>query len=1099
MRVRAGLFGAVAALALAGAAHAAPSLGEPSLSPDGREIAFVSGGDIWSVPAAGGQARLLVSDPATEARPLWSPDGAKLAFTSTRAGQPNVYVLTLATGVLKRVTWSSAGGEALDVWSRDGKWLYFTSGVNDVAREGDIFRVSAEGGTPLEVSADRYLSEFEAAPSPDGKTLAVLVKGLSDVQWWRNGHSHIDEPELWLRPIDGPKGMTSAPVKLLGEDSKHAFPMWSPDGRTLYFMSDASGAENIWRMPAAGGAPQQVTRFTSGRVLWPSIGYDGKAIVFERDFGVWRLDLASGQATAVPVTLMGYPASAGDRHLTETGFRRLALSPDGKKAAVIAHGEVFAAPANDGGPAQRLTRTAAAETDFAWSPDSRRLVYVSERGLDTHLVAYDFATQKETVLTPTDGVNAAPSFSPDGKSIAYVHGTDQLRVITLAPNGAAASDRVLHTGPLDDDPTTPAWSPDGKWIAFVETDRRSFRNVHVVPAAGGEARPISFLANGNTGSKLAWSPDGKFLVFDTAQRSEDVRLVRIDLLPHVPKYREDAFQDLFKSPEQPDKPSTRTPTPATPSRTAPKPRDVAVPDEAKAAPAKEDAEAKVASDDDAGKKKKPAAPVRIVFDGIRERATLLPLGMSAEGPVISPDGKTLVFVARQGDRENLYKYSLDELAAEPPSPEQLTSTERGKADYAFSPDSKTLVYRDGPRLFSTPLETPRPKALAVTAEMDVDFDAEKRVVFDEAWGALDRRFYDAKFHDQDWKALRARFLPQVDGARTGDELRRVINLMIGELNSSHSGIGLRAEPGAPATAKVGDLGLRFDRAAYEADGRLVVTEVVTLGPAFIEGAIKPGDTLAAVDGQPIGPGVNLDRLLTGKVGRRTVLRVVGAGGAARDAVVLPVNAATAGGLLYRQWVNERRAYVDRISGGKLGYVHIADMGDKSLAQLYIDLDAQNQAKQGVIIDVRNNNGGYVNGYALDVFTRRNYLTMTTRGVFPVPSRQALGQRALGLPTVLVTNESSLSDAEDFTEGYRSLGLGKVVGTPTAGWIIYTSGQPLIDGSTVRVPQTLVQDGRGQNMEGHPRPVDLRVERPLGETATGRDAQLEAAAKVLLGG
>ncbi len=218
----------------------------------------------------------------------------------------------------------------------------------------------------------------------------------------------------------------------------------------------------------------------------------------------------------------------------------------------------------------------------------------------------------------------------------------------------------------------------------------------------------------------------------------------------------------------------------------------------------------------------------------------------------------------------------------------------------------------------------------------------------------------------------------------------------------------------------------------------------------------------------------------------------------KSVVARPVSVQVAAGLLYRQWVGERRAYVEKISGGKLGYVHIADMSDQSLTQLYIDLDAQNQNREGVVIDVRNNNGGYINGYALDVFTRRNYLTMTPRGLFPVPSRSALGQRALGLPTVLVTNESSLSDAEDFTEGYRTLGLGKVVGQPTAGWIIYTSGQQLIDGSVVRVPRTRVQDNRGQTMEGHPRPVDLAVERPLGETETGRDAQLEAAVKLLPG-
>jgi len=316
------------------------------------------------------------------------------------------------------------------------------------------------------------------------------------------------------------------------------------------------------------------------------------------------------------------------------------------------------------------------------------------------------------------------------------------------------------------------------------------------------------------------------------------------------------------------------------------------------------------------------------------------------------------------------------------------------------------------------------------------------------------------------------------------------------LNSSHSGINRGMGPNSgPQPVQVGNLGLRFDREAYEAGKGLIVREVIALGPAAIEGSIKSGDRLVSVNGDAVGP-KNLDGMLEDTVGKRGVLGIETAG-KTRDAVVRPVSSTAAVGLLYRQWVASRRELVDRMSGGKIGYVHLADMSDASLQQLYLDLDAQNEAKQGVVVDVRNNNGGYINGYALDVFTRKNYLMMTQRGETAVPSRQALGQRALGLPTVLVTNESSLSDAEDFTEGYRALKLGKVVGEPTAGWIIFTGAQPLIDGSTVRVPGSRIQDMRGQTMEMHPRPVDVEVERPLGETEMGTDAQLERAVKELL--
>jgi Tol biopolymer transport system component/C-terminal processing protease CtpA/Prc len=1088
------LAGSVAGFAVAQPLSPKPALATPALSPDGAEIAFASGGDIWTVPAAGGTARLLVTDPATEDRPIYSPDGKELAFTSTRGGAPNIYILTLATGTVRRLTVSDSA-EQLDAWSRDGKWIYFSSGANDIARQPDVYRVAATGGTPLEVSRERFLSEFNAAPSPDGQTLALMAKGNSGVQWWRNGHSHIDEAELWLKPV----AAGGAYRRLLGPDAKHLWPMWSPDGATIYYMSDQSGSENLWRLAAAGGAPAQITHFTNGRVLFPSIAKDGSAIVFEREFTIWKLDLKTGQAAQTPIALRGAPASAGDRRLNETTFTQMALSPDGRKVAIVAHGEVFAAGSKDGGPAERITEAGGIQSELYWSPDSRRVAYVAQRGLDAHLMTYDFGSRRERALTSGDGFDAAPSWSPDGKLIAYVRNRRELRVITLNDAGEPQKDAVIFTGQLAGFQTSPpAWSPDSRWLAFSVTDAKSFRNVHVIPAAGGEARPVSFLANGDA-STIVWSKDGKYLVFDTAQRSEDVHIVRIDLLPHVPRYREDEFRDLFKPAETPDR---RTALPAKPASEPPPKTEPEGPrtDKPAAAETKTAEAAPGAKDPAAPAPPKPKIePVRIVFEGIRERATYLPLGVSAEAPLISPDGKTLVFRSSLSGQSVLYSYNLDELVREPATPQQVASSKRPKRFFAFTPDSKSLFYLEGGVVTTTTLETPRPRPVAINAEMDVAFDREKLAAFDQAWSLLDRSFFDPKFHGQDWRALRARFAPYIAGAHTGDEMRRVTNLMIGEMNASHSGINRPAAGfGSTPGPRVADLGLRFDRDAYEAGKGLMVREVITLGPAFIEGSIRPGDVLVAVDGHAIGPGVDLDQLMLDRAEKRTVL-TVRTGAAARQAVVRPVSSTVASGLLYRHWIGHERAYVDRISGGRLGYVHIADMSSESLDQLYLDLDAQNQGKEGVVVDVRNNNGGFVNGYVLDVFARRNYLTMTSRGQTGVPSRQALGQRALGLPTVLLTNESSLSDAEDFTEGYRTLKLGKVVGVPTAGWIIYTSNVPLVDGSVVRLPSTRIQGAAGDDMELHPRPVDVTVERPLGETLQGKDAQLEAAVAELLKG
>ena len=1086
-----------------------PSLAQPALSPDGTEIAFASGGDIWTVPVAGGQAHLLISDPADDSRPLYSPDGKRLAFVSNRTGGGDIYVLSFATGQLERITYSDAPSN-LDGWSRDGEWLYFTSSATDVAGQGDILRVRSTGGTPLEVSRERYMNEFESAPSPDGKQIALLAKGISSSQWWRHGQAHIDETELWLKPIAAPSATDGGYHLLIPADAKHAWPMWSKDGHKLFFMSDkAEGngplAENIWQADAGTGALKPVTHFTSDRCLWPTISYDGRTIVFERHFGIWKLDTGSGKAEPVHIELRGAPSSVGVTHMAITQWSGLALSPDGKKLAVVGHGEVFATGAKEGGEADRLTRTPSAESDPHWSPDSTKVVYRSERDGGSSLYLYDFTAQTEHPLTHGTELDVAPTWSPDGKHLAFLRNRHEMHVLTLD----GMQDRTVATGELDD--TSLAWSPDSHWLVYVPTGTNGFTNLWAVPGDGSAAgRPISFLANGQNASHIAWSPDGKYILFDTAQRAEEPQLARIDLIPHVPSFREDQFRDLFRkqstpgAPDTPEQHSIRTRT--NPAETHPgiSPAPSPEPGDAPAT----DATTHDASASRPPAAKKPVEPTRIVFDGIRDRLTLLPIGgLGVRYPVISPDGKTLAFLAEVAGQENIYTYSLDELAAEPPSPRQLTSTRGSKSELAWTPDSKQIYFLEqastgrgpggpaGVRVVA--LDTRTPKPINISAAIDVDFDHEKMVVFDEAWTTLDHRFFRADFNGHNWTELRDEWHPYIAGARTGPELRRDINLLIGELDTSHSGINLASQP----AVRTGRLGLRFEREPFESRGELIVREIVPLGPAAVEGSIHIGDRIVAVDGTSIGPATNLNSLLEDKSGKRVVLSVAPAGDMAKkhDIAVRPVTLQVESGLLYRGWVESRRAYVDRISHGQLGYVHLAAMGDADLAQLYVDLDVLNQAKKGVVIDVRNNNGGYVNGRVIDVFARKNYLEMTPRDEATVPSRQALGQRALGLPTVLVTNESTLSDGEDFTEGYRTLDLGKVVGTPTAGWIIFTGAQSLIDGSSVRVPGYRIRTLTGQDMEGHPRPVDVEVLRTLGETEAGTDKQLDTAVKTLLQG
>jgi Tol biopolymer transport system component/C-terminal processing protease CtpA/Prc len=1029
-----------------------PYFTEPALCPTRPEIAFVSGGDIWVAPAKGGEAHLLVSHPADESRPLYSPDGNRLAFVSTRTGNGDIYILTFGTGELKRLTFDD-GLDQLDAWSRDGRWIYFSSGSHDVGRKNDIYRVSADGGTPLPVSADRFVNEFQAAPAPDGATIAFAARGNGDQQWWRHGHSHLDESEIWLRK-DAPVSTYERVVDLNG---RNAWPMWMPDGRQLYFMSDRGGAQNLWTLPL-GGKPRQVTKFTGGRVLWPSIGYDGKAVVFEHDFKIWQLDTKTGEAFEVPIKLVGSAAGPVTTHTTLAQFTDLELSPDARKIALIGHGEVFAASAKDGGDALRVTQTAGPETQVAWAPDSSRIAYVSERDAVTHVFVYDFAHRTETQLTHDPTPDQAPRFSPDGKSLAFVRDRRELRVIDLE----SKQDRLLASGSLGGGfgpGAGPAWSPDGKWIAYASAGDRALRNIYVVPAAGGAPQQISFLAN-TSASSMQWSPDGKFLLYATNQRTETPQIARIDLTPRQPDFSEARFEDLFKA----EPPRERGPG--------------------------------------AADRKPPVKPVEIVFEGIRERISMLPIGLDVSNPQISPDGRLLLVNATVGSQQNLYLYSLEETggrggrggAGQQRVARQLTSTPGRKSHAQFSPDSKEVYYLEAGRVQAIGVDNRITRAVAVNAEMDVNFDQEKMAAFEEAWAGQRDNFYDPKMHGVDWNAVRRTYAPLIEGSRTPDEMRRLLRLMVGELNSSHSGVSAPTGNQDPAEAGpprgiTGQLGLSFDRAEYERSGKLRITEVLPHSPAALA-KIQPGEELRSVDGVAIGPHVNLDELLQHKVDKRVVLDIGG-----HEVTVRP--AGTLAEQIYRKWVEDNRAYVARASAGRLGYIHMRDMSAQALTQLYLDLDADNRAKDGVVIDIRNNNGGFVNAYALDVLARRPYMTMTGRGAPAGPARTMLGQRSLELPTILVVNQHSLSDAEDFTEGYRTLKLGKVVGEPTAGWIVYTGAMELVDGSSMRLPGTLITGADGKNMENNPRPVDVFASRPIGESYSNKDTQLDVAVGELL--
>jgi len=1068
-----------------------PYFRTPALSPDGQTIAFSYAGDLWFVPLAGGEATLVTSHPAYDDTPRFSPDGTKLAFVSKRTGNGDLYVLSLDGGELRRLTFYDGGNELGD-WAPDGQWLYFHSARDQLGYA--TYKVSVEGGTPIRVMGDPYESHYAVAVSPDGKKLAFNNNGDP---WWRHGPNPPGASHIWI--VSERCGANDF-RRITDHAGRNRWPLWDREGRGLYFVSDRDGQENIWYQRARRGAKaEQITHFTAGRVLRPGISRDGRWIVFERDFGIWRLNLETRAAEPVDVRVRTDQKRTPITHYVCTGdLSEFALSPDAKKVAFGVRGKLFAdfadkedRPKNSAFP---ISDTAFREEQVAWSPDSKQVVYVSDREGDHQVYLYDFVKREETRLTDSPGPKHSPQFSPDGKWIAFAHFPHRISLIQVETKEVRPFvEAQFFFGVPGGLPY--AWSPDSRWITFAAQDENYFTNLYVQALESGEAQQISFLSNISGWGPL-WSPNGKFIVFTTGQYRTESQIARVDLQPLPPTFLEEDFAKLFEEEQEEKKKEEKKeekheeagPSAATAQRHG--------------GAQDEDEEDKDKDEEKKKKEKEEVEPVEIVLEGIQERLRFLtPPSLNATALRISPDSQTLIYRAAMNGKDTLWSRPLEETKREEP-PQQLTSTSGSKWGVWFAADGKKLYYVDGGKIQYRKWPKGEPATLETRAEFDVDFQAEKKQMFQEAWRLLRDHYYDPTFNGLDWERVREQFYPLALGAQTSEDFREILNLMVGELNASHLGAY-----GGGSSVHDGYLGVTFDRAEQEA-GRFKIASILPLGPVALakatakekaKEAVKVGDYLLAVNGQSLGSTVNLDELLHRTVGHRITLTVNSHPDleGAREVSIQPQGAGPINHLTYRHWVRENAAYVHRISGGRLGYAHVRSMSYEAFQQFLVDLDAEAHSREGVVVDVRFNGGGHIDSFLLDVLHRRSYLYSSYRGQARTVSTNLAGNRILDKPTIVVINEHSGSNTEMFTEGYRRLGLGKVVGQPTAGAVIWTWGWSLLDGTSFRLPRLQVTTLEGENLEGAARHVDYEVERPLGEAAQGKDSQLDVAVEKLL--
>jgi tricorn protease len=1087
-----------ALLALSAVAHAkeARLIRYPNYN-QGR-VTFSYLGDIWVADEDGRGVQRLTVNRARDVYPRFSPDGKWIAFSSDRNGNLDVYVIPATGGTPKQLTFNSAEDSVLG-WTPDGARVLFSSSRGESFMP-TLYTVSVEGGMETPAGVDMGV---QGSYSPDGRRLAYNQK--SQV-YWRKYYRGAYQSDVMVADISDKKF-----TQLTDFDGLDSWPMWSRDGN-IYFVSDRDGGglTNIWRVSEGGGKAERVTSFKEGDVRWPSISADGRTIVFEHDFGISKLDVSSKRVTPLHFDINAETEeNSAEVRSFNSEVDDYDLAPNSRRIVLSVHGEVFTAPVEEG-DLRQITDSPARDRDVNYSPDGKWIAYVSDRSgrEEIYVSAVDGAGEAQK-LTDLDALKFGYAWSPDSTQIAFTSSDDKLRVVGVASKETKelSASRYGNIG-------QPAWSPDGKWLAYSKPDVTRTADIYLVPSSGGEERKVTFESFSESNPKF--SPDGRKLYFT---RNDSVAFGQGDR-PSIQLYSV-ALEHLERDPDDPE-------------------------ERAEAEAAREERQAVAVESGGVpvgefrrqpGGQRPAPRPVNIDWAGLKRRTKQLTrLSSPVTSYTISPDGRTIVFatVETAGLVSVPVVYSMGEdgrrlsrvTSGTPPTGEggQEAPTPGGFgfrgaiSNLNVSRDGRTLFFQEGQSVYSVPLGASAAGASAAgasaaasssssgfgagarrrvnfVAKVKIDRPAEWSQMFDDAWRTMKYRFYDPKMHGYDWDAARAKYRPLVEYVGDRQELLNIVNEMIGELNASHTGAAPPPAGREPNAVSSGHLGV--DLEPDTAAGRYRVAYIYEDGPADKDWVkVSVGDYLIAIDGKQVKAGDNYWPLLNYRLNRKvavTFSKSAGGDGAWTTRIE-PVSMQAYATLRYERWVKERRALVDKLSGGRVGYIHIRAMDQPSLRRFEKEL-REYRNKEAMVIDQRWNGGGNIEQELLGILVQRQYQIWQPRGT------EATARPFEGFfgPKVVLQNWRSASNAEMFPAGFRALGLGKLVGTPTMGAVIGTGSYSLIDGSTVRTPGVGVYlaDKKQTNMENYGVHPDILIENTPEDNLAGRDRQLEAAVQELL--
>ena len=1060
----------------------------------GNQIVFTYAGDLYTVPAAGGVARRLTSDVGFEMFARFSPDGKWIAFTGQYDGNTEVYLMPAQGGVPKRLTWTATlarddvsdrmGPNNLVMGWKDDTHVLFRSRRtewNDFL--GKLYLVDINGGPIEELPFPR--GGF-ASYSPDGSQLAYN-RVFREFRTWKRYRGGMAD-DVWLYDFK-----TKATTNLTNNPALDIIPMWK--GSTIYFTSDRDLPirQNLYAYDLASKQTKKLTNFTDFDIKFPSLG--DNAIVFENGGSLYKYDLASSKTEKVPVTIAedfdSGRAQVVDVSKSVTNFE---IAPDGSRALFGARGDVFTVPAKYG-PTRNLTHSPGVhDRDSKWSPDGKWICYLSDvTGEDEIWVVPQKGDGPAVQVTKGGDVyKFAPAWSPDSKKIAWADRKQRLHFVDVESK-AITLVAEAPAGGLNDF----SWSPDSKWIAFNKPEDEGMGRIFLYSLETKQAVPATdgwFAAFGPV-----FSTDGKVLFFVSARSFN-------------PTYGQTEFTHVYsdmsriyfvtlakdtKSPVAPRSDEVKVKEEPTPPMTAEAKAEAKADAAAKPGTAQKKEEAKKDEPKKEEAKKDTAPAVKVDVDGLVSRIGVLPGGAGNYGALVSVGNKLYYTRRTSRDAPAVYVFDFDKQAE--------TQVLTGVGGYEVSFDGKKMLVASGGRyaIIDTPTNKTEAREYLDLGDLKVTVDrhAEWRQIFDESWRQMRDFFYAPNMHGVDWPAIKAKYRPLLDSVNHRADLTYILGEMVGELNAGHTYVGGGDMP-HPDRVQMGLLGARLERDAKTKFFKITkILKGQNWDPSLrspltdIGVNVKEGDYIVAVDGRSTAELTDIWEALVGKANKQVTLRVNATASAqgARDTVVIPTDDERE--LYYFTWVQGNIDKVAKATNGRVGYLHVPDMGVPGLNEFAKYFYPQT-SKEALIVDVRSNGGGNVSPMIIERLRREMVLVDIARNGTPQTNPGAM---IVG-PKVLLADEFSASDGDLVTWRFKTHKIGPVIGKRTWGGVVGIAGTlPFLDGGFLNKPEFSRYDVAGKvwAIEGVGVEPDIYVDNDPAREYVGEDQQLDKAISVIL--